>query len=109
MGSTCLLLVSFTHVRACVYVCVCLSYIDPILSLTLHSDLLPLVIIAMIIGYIDKDNKYASSDVKFAIAIGSIIPLSYYIGMGIARSVHLNKLLYCLQIYEYSFYINQDS
>lgn len=45
----------------------------------------------MVVGYIDKDNKYASSDAKFAIAIGSIIPLSYYIGMGIARSVRLNK------------------
>eukprot|EP00064_Thunnus_orientalis_P012610 superscaffoldBa00001954_g12645 len=47
-------------------------------------NLLPLVIIAMVIGYIDRENKYASSDVKFATAIGSIIPLSYYIGMGIA-------------------------
>lgn len=48
-------------------------------------DLLPLVIFALVIGYIDKDNKFASSEVKFATAIGSIIPLSYYIGMGIAR------------------------
>ncbi|XP_077595168.1 uncharacterized protein LOC144211644 isoform X1 [Stigmatopora nigra] len=47
-------------------------------------NLLPLVIIALIIGYIDKENRYASSDVKFAIAVSSIIPLSYYIGMGIA-------------------------
>ncbi|XP_028264496.1 putative cation exchanger C521.04c [Parambassis ranga] len=47
-------------------------------------NLLPLVIVAMVIGYIDRENQYASSDVKFAIAIGSIIPLSYYIGMGIA-------------------------
>lgn len=54
-------------------------------TLTLNSDLLPLVIITMIIGYIDKENQYASSDVKFAIAVSSIIPLSYYIGMGIAR------------------------
>lgn len=91
MGSMCLLLVSFTCVCLCVCECVHVSYIHPILSLTLLSDLLPLVIIAMVVGYIDKDNKYASSDVKFAIAIGSIIPLSYYIGMGIARSVHLNK------------------
>lgn len=91
MGSMCLLLVSFTCVCLCVCECVHVSYIHPMLSLTLLSDLLPLVIIAMVVGYIDKDNKYASSDVKFAIAIGSIIPLSYYIGMGIARSVHLNK------------------
>ncbi|XP_040894418.1 putative cation exchanger C521.04c [Toxotes jaculatrix] len=47
-------------------------------------NLLPLVIVAIVIGYIDRENQYASSDVKFAIAIGSIIPLSYYIGMGIA-------------------------
>ncbi|XP_061630285.1 uncharacterized protein LOC133478340 isoform X2 [Phyllopteryx taeniolatus] len=47
-------------------------------------NLLPLVIIALIIGYIDSDNQYASSDVKFGIAIVSIIPLSHYIGMGIA-------------------------
>lgn len=47
-------------------------------------NLLPLVIIALIIGYIDRENVYISSDAKFAVAIGSIIPLSYYIGMGIA-------------------------
>lgn len=47
-------------------------------------NLLPLVIVAMVIGYIDRENLYASSEVKFAIAICSIIPLSYYIGMGIA-------------------------
>ncbi|XP_034542634.1 putative cation exchanger C521.04c [Notolabrus celidotus] len=47
-------------------------------------NLLPLVIVAMVIGYIDRENVYASSEVKFAIAICSIIPLSYYIGMGIA-------------------------
>uniref|UniRef100_H3D3L0 Cation/H+ exchanger protein 2 n=1 Tax=Tetraodon nigroviridis TaxID=99883 RepID=H3D3L0_TETNG len=47
-------------------------------------NLLPLVIIAMVIGYVDKENQYASSEVKFGVAIGSIIPLSYYIGMGIA-------------------------
>lgn len=49
------------------------------------SDLLPLVIFALVIGYVDKGNQFASSDVKFATAISSIIPLSYYIGMGIAR------------------------
>lgn len=64
------------------FVCMCVFVLS---SLTLTSDLLPLVIIAMIIGYIDRENQYASSEVKFAIAISSIIPLSYYIGMGIAR------------------------
>ncbi|XP_037306962.2 uncharacterized protein LOC119195800 isoform X2 [Pungitius pungitius] len=47
-------------------------------------NLLPLVIVAIVIGYIDRENQFASSNVKFAIAICSIIPLSYYIGMGIA-------------------------
>uniref|UniRef100_A0A1A7WZP1 Cation exchanger C521.04c n=1 Tax=Iconisemion striatum TaxID=60296 RepID=A0A1A7WZP1_9TELE len=47
-------------------------------------NLLPLVIVALVIGYVDKENQFASSDVKFAMAISSIIPLSYYIGMGIA-------------------------
>lgn len=47
-------------------------------------NLLPLVIVAMVVGYIDKENRFAGSDIKFTIAIGSIIPLSYYIGMGIA-------------------------
>ncbi|CAN9499179.1 unnamed protein product [Ophioblennius macclurei] len=47
-------------------------------------NLLPLVIIALIIGYVDRENVYITSDAKFAVAIGSIIPLSYYIGMGIA-------------------------
>ncbi|CAL8356951.1 unnamed protein product [Lota lota] len=47
-------------------------------------NLLPLVIVAMVIGYIDTGNQYASSNVKFGIAVSSIIPLSYYIGMGIA-------------------------
>uniref|UniRef100_A0A9J8BUY5 Cation/H+ exchanger protein 1 n=1 Tax=Cyprinus carpio carpio TaxID=630221 RepID=A0A9J8BUY5_CYPCA len=47
-------------------------------------NLLPLVIITLVIGYMDKDNYYVSSEVKFATAVSSIIPLSYYIGMGIA-------------------------
>uniref|UniRef100_A0A8C5BTV2 Putative cation exchanger C521.04c n=1 Tax=Gadus morhua TaxID=8049 RepID=A0A8C5BTV2_GADMO len=47
-------------------------------------NLLPLVIVAMVIGYMDTGNQYASSNLKFGIAVSSIIPLSYYIGMGIA-------------------------
>ncbi|MBN3298346.1 VNX1 protein, partial [Amia calva] len=47
-------------------------------------NLLPLVIITLVIGYADKENRYASSPVKFTTAIGSIIPLSYFIGMAIA-------------------------
>uniref|UniRef100_A0A8D0B0X7 Cation/H+ exchanger protein 2 n=1 Tax=Sander lucioperca TaxID=283035 RepID=A0A8D0B0X7_SANLU len=68
----------------CVNWCVSVSYEDLLSSLTPISDLLPLVIVAIVIGYIDRENQYASSNVKFAIAICSIIPLSYYIGMGIA-------------------------
>ncbi|KAM9771755.1 cation/H+ exchanger protein 1 [Syngnathus typhle] len=47
-------------------------------------NLLPFVIITLLIGYSDQNHKYLSSETKFAAAITSIIPLSYYIGMGIA-------------------------
>ncbi|XP_058481350.1 cation/H+ exchanger protein 1 isoform X1 [Solea solea] len=47
-------------------------------------NLLPLVLITLIIGYTDHDHYYFSAETKFATAITSIIPLSYYIGMGIA-------------------------
>ena len=49
------------------------------------ADLLPLVMITLIIGYTDHEHHYFSAEAKFAMAITSIIPLSYYIGMGIAR------------------------
>ncbi|KAM7367123.1 hypothetical protein PAMP_015047 [Pampus punctatissimus] len=48
------------------------------------ADLIPLVIITLIIGYTDHDHNNFSAETKFAMAITSIIPLSYYIGMGIA-------------------------
>uniref|UniRef100_A0A672GW36 Cation/H+ exchanger protein 1 n=1 Tax=Salarias fasciatus TaxID=181472 RepID=A0A672GW36_SALFA len=47
-------------------------------------NLLPLVVITLIIGYLDHEHIYCSAETKFATAITSIIPLSYYIGMGIA-------------------------
>ncbi|XP_033470914.1 cation/H+ exchanger protein 1 isoform X2 [Epinephelus lanceolatus] len=47
-------------------------------------NLLPLVLIALIIGYTDQEHSFCSAETKFATAIASIIPLSYYIGMGIA-------------------------
>uniref|UniRef100_UPI0037E8BF42 cation/H+ exchanger protein 1 n=1 Tax=Semicossyphus pulcher TaxID=241346 RepID=UPI0037E8BF42 len=47
-------------------------------------NLLPLVFVTLIIGYTDHDHNYFSAETKFATAITSIIPLSYYIGMGIA-------------------------
>lgn len=39
----------------------------------------------LVIGYADRQHKYLSAETIFTIAITSIIPLSYYIGMGIAR------------------------
>uniref|UniRef100_A0A3B4DKQ5 Cation/H+ exchanger protein 1 n=2 Tax=Pygocentrus nattereri TaxID=42514 RepID=A0A3B4DKQ5_PYGNA len=47
-------------------------------------NLLSLVIFTLVIGYVDRDNSLIRSEVKFATAVSSIIPLSYYIGMGIA-------------------------
>ncbi|XP_067861299.1 cation/H+ exchanger protein 1 [Heptranchias perlo] len=47
-------------------------------------NLLPLVIVALVLGYADTKNHYASSPVKFVLSIMAIIPLSYYIGMAIA-------------------------
>ncbi|XP_040031288.2 cation/H+ exchanger protein 1 isoform X1 [Gasterosteus aculeatus] len=47
-------------------------------------NLLPLVFITIIFGYADREHNLCSSETKFATAITSIIPLSYYIGMGIA-------------------------
>ncbi|XP_071386760.1 cation/H+ exchanger protein 1 [Centroberyx affinis] len=47
-------------------------------------NLLPLVLVTLIIGYTDRGHRYFSVEAKFATAISSIIPLSYYIGMGIA-------------------------
>ncbi|MCJ8734368.1 hypothetical protein PDJAM_G00234410 [Pangasius djambal] len=47
-------------------------------------NLLPLVIVSLAIGYADQGNHFVSAEVKFTTAIGSLIPLSYYIGMGIA-------------------------
>ncbi|XP_029020113.1 cation/H+ exchanger protein 1 [Betta splendens] len=47
-------------------------------------NLLPLVLASLVIGYTDSEHQYLSPEMKFATAITSIIPLSYYIGMGIA-------------------------
>ncbi|KAM3859019.1 cation/H+ exchanger protein 1 [Diretmus argenteus] len=47
-------------------------------------NLLPLVFVTLIVGYTDGNNRYFSVEAKFALAISCIIPLSYYIGMGIA-------------------------
>ncbi|XP_042326716.1 LOW QUALITY PROTEIN: putative cation exchanger C521.04c [Sceloporus undulatus] len=47
-------------------------------------NLLPLVIVTLVLGYGDKHNFYTSSVTKFTLALLSIMPLSYYIGMAIA-------------------------
>uniref|UniRef100_A0A3Q3S1S1 Cation/H+ exchanger protein 1 n=1 Tax=Mastacembelus armatus TaxID=205130 RepID=A0A3Q3S1S1_9TELE len=66
-------------------------------------NLLPLVLTTLIIGYTDEEHKYFSAEIKFATAITSIIPLSYYIGMGIAR---LSFLLGTFNLtFELTFYI----
>lgn len=51
----------------------------------LTADLLPLVFTTLIIGYTDQEHNYLRAETKFVMALTSIIPLSYYIGMGIAR------------------------
>lgn len=56
-----------------------------VLNSMFPADLLPLVFITIIFGYADREHNLCSSETKFATAITSIIPLSYYIGMGIAR------------------------
>ncbi|XP_068802283.1 uncharacterized protein [Struthio camelus] len=47
-------------------------------------NLLPLVVVTLVLGYVDGHNRLTSSPVKFALALLSIMPLSYYIGMAIA-------------------------
>ncbi|KAK3564769.1 hypothetical protein QTP86_025270 [Hemibagrus guttatus] len=56
-------------------------------------NLLPLVVFSLVIGYVDHDNQFASAEVKFTTAIGSLIPLSYYIGMGIASETRCSLCL----------------
>ncbi|XP_040451783.1 low affinity vacuolar monovalent cation/H(+) antiporter-like [Falco naumanni] len=47
-------------------------------------NLLPLVLVTLVLGYVDSHNRLISSSVKFTLALLSIMPLSYYIGMAIA-------------------------
>ncbi|NWX94018.1 VNX1 protein, partial [Nothoprocta pentlandii] len=47
-------------------------------------NLLPLVVVTLVLGYVDERNRLTSSPVKFTLALLSIMPLSYYIGMAIA-------------------------
>ncbi|NXX98139.1 VNX1 protein, partial [Centropus bengalensis] len=47
-------------------------------------DLLPLVLVTLVLGYVDSHNRLTSSPIKFTLALLSIMPLSYYIGMAIA-------------------------
>ncbi|NXY11612.1 VNX1 protein, partial [Pteruthius melanotis] len=47
-------------------------------------NLLPLVLVTLVLGYADSPNHLTGSAVKFTLALLSIMPLSYYIGMAIA-------------------------
>ncbi|XP_040199193.1 low affinity vacuolar monovalent cation/H(+) antiporter-like [Rana temporaria] len=47
-------------------------------------NLIVLVIVSLVLGYVDIHNYYSSSPVKFTLSLLSIMPLSYYIGMAIA-------------------------
>ncbi|NXG95179.1 VNX1 protein, partial [Loxia leucoptera] len=47
-------------------------------------NLLPLVLVTLVLGYMDSPNHLTGSAVKFTLALLSIMPLSYYIGMAIA-------------------------
>ncbi|NXD28514.1 VNX1 protein, partial [Spelaeornis formosus] len=47
-------------------------------------NLLPLVLVTLVLGYMDSANHLTGSAVKFTLALLSIMPLSYYIGMAIA-------------------------
>ncbi|KAI5105442.1 putative cation exchanger C521.04c isoform X1 [Silurus meridionalis] len=47
-------------------------------------NLLPLVIVSLVIGFVDQSNQFVNAEIKFTTSICSLIPLSYYIGMGIA-------------------------
>ncbi|XP_053572354.1 uncharacterized protein LOC128662571 [Bombina bombina] len=47
-------------------------------------NLILLVIVSLVLGYVDSHNNYTSSPVKFTLSLLSIMPLSYYIGMAIA-------------------------
>ncbi|NXN81450.1 VNX1 protein, partial [Bombycilla garrulus] len=47
-------------------------------------NLLPLVLVTLVLGYVDSPNRLSGSAVKFTLALLSIMPLSYYIGMAIA-------------------------
>ncbi|KAI1239561.1 hypothetical protein IHE44_0012687 [Lamprotornis superbus] len=47
-------------------------------------NLLPVVLVTLVLGYVDSPNHLTGSAVKFTLALLSIMPLSYYIGMAIA-------------------------
>ncbi|NXS62668.1 VNX1 protein, partial [Brachypteracias leptosomus] len=47
-------------------------------------NLLLLVLVTLVLGYVDSHNHLSSSSIKFTLALLSIMPLSYYIGMAIA-------------------------
>lgn len=46
-------------------------------------NLLVFVVLSLVIGYTDEENKHTSGVTKCVLAILAIVPLTYYIGMGI--------------------------
>ncbi|KAF3859182.1 hypothetical protein F7725_021581 [Dissostichus mawsoni] len=70
-------------------------------------NLLPLVFITIIIGYTDRKHTFCSAETKFITAIISIIPLSYFIGMGIASNFAVGAVVNATfgSITEMTFYI----
>ncbi|XP_031794912.1 putative cation exchanger C521.04c isoform X2 [Sarcophilus harrisii] len=47
-------------------------------------NLLPLVLVTLILGYVDSQNQYTSSPAKFSLSLLSIMLLSYFTGTAIA-------------------------
>ncbi|XP_064609384.1 uncharacterized protein LOC135473463 [Liolophura sinensis] len=47
-------------------------------------NLLLFVVITLVLGYSDKEHEYTSGFVKCILSLLAIVPLTYYIGMGIA-------------------------
>ncbi|KAK2169718.1 hypothetical protein LSH36_7g02024 [Paralvinella palmiformis] len=48
------------------------------------SDMIFFVILSLCAGYMDNQSRFFSQTAKFSLALLSIIPLAYYIGMGIS-------------------------
>ncbi|KAG7455833.1 hypothetical protein MATL_G00245330 [Megalops atlanticus] len=73
------------NILCCYYAFNCYYYKYTVDGINVFAvNLLLLVIVTLAIGYTDTSDRYVSPQAKFTMAVSSIIPLSYYIGMGIA-------------------------